>query len=200
MRLGGLSRIGRAEPQARRVSHEHSSHRCVLDEPADRPDAEDVSTAVLKSPGHPARDPGYWVRRSTHNVAAADARPSFQLPNQVEASEEVTMDAMKLRRRNLRLPWRDHAGAAANWLDCPRRHPTERARHRRRLPGHSVRSQTRAEGRSCMMRATMSNEVVCANCGERFTAPAHSGRYRQTSERRIKSARYCSAHVGRPPM
>jgi hypothetical protein len=102
------------------------------------------------------------------------------------------MDAMELRRRNLRLPWRDHAGAAANWLDRPRRHPTERARHRRRLPGHSVQSQTRAEGRSRMMRATMSNEVVCANCGERFTAPAHSGRYRQTSERRIKSARYCS--------
>ena len=34
--------------------------------------------------------------------------------------------------------------------------------------------------------------VVCAHCGRRFTAPAHSGRYRQTSERRIKSARYCS--------
>jgi hypothetical protein len=34
--------------------------------------------------------------------------------------------------------------------------------------------------------------VVCANCGARFTAPTHSGRYRQTSERRIKSARYCS--------
>ena len=34
--------------------------------------------------------------------------------------------------------------------------------------------------------------VVCANCGARFTAPTHSGRYRQTSERRIKSTRYCS--------
>jgi hypothetical protein len=43
-----------------------------------------------------------------------------------------------------------------------------------------------------MMRTAMSNKVVCANCGERFTAPAHSGRYRQTSERRIKSALYCS--------
>jgi hypothetical protein len=43
-----------------------------------------------------------------------------------------------------------------------------------------------------MMRTATSNKVVCANCGERFTAPAHSGRYRQTSERRIKSARYCS--------
>jgi hypothetical protein len=43
-----------------------------------------------------------------------------------------------------------------------------------------------------MMRTAMSNKVVCANCGERFTAPAHSGRYRQTSERRIKSARYCT--------
>jgi hypothetical protein len=43
------------------------------------------------------------------------------------------------------------------------------------------------------MHTAMSNEsVVCANCGERFTAPAHSGRYRQTSDRRIKSARYCS--------
>jgi hypothetical protein len=44
-----------------------------------------------------------------------------------------------------------------------------------------------------MMRAAGSNKsLVCANCGECFTAPAHSGRYRQTSERRIKSARYCS--------
>jgi hypothetical protein len=43
------------------------------------------------------------------------------------------------------------------------------------------------------MRTAVSNEsVVCANCGERFMAPTHSGRYRQTSERRIKSARYCS--------
>ena len=44
-----------------------------------------------------------------------------------------------------------------------------------------------------MMRAAESKgSVVCANCGERFTAPAHSGRYRQTSGRRIRSARYCS--------
>jgi hypothetical protein len=43
------------------------------------------------------------------------------------------------------------------------------------------------------MRIPVSNKsVVCAHCGARFTAPAHSGRYRQTSERRIKSARYCS--------
>jgi hypothetical protein len=43
------------------------------------------------------------------------------------------------------------------------------------------------------MRTATSNElVVCGNCGERFTAPAHSGRYRQTSEHRIKSARFCS--------
>ena len=43
------------------------------------------------------------------------------------------------------------------------------------------------------MRISVSNKsVVCAHCGERFTAPAHSGRHRQTSERRIKSARYCS--------
>jgi hypothetical protein len=43
------------------------------------------------------------------------------------------------------------------------------------------------------MRTAVSDEsVVCANCGARFTAPTHSGRYRQTSERRIKSARYCS--------
>jgi hypothetical protein len=43
------------------------------------------------------------------------------------------------------------------------------------------------------MRTAIGKEsVVCANCGERLTAPAHSGRYRQTSERRIKSARYCS--------
>jgi hypothetical protein len=34
--------------------------------------------------------------------------------------------------------------------------------------------------------------IVCAYCNKRFTAPAHSGRYRQTSARRIKSARYCS--------
>jgi hypothetical protein len=44
-----------------------------------------------------------------------------------------------------------------------------------------------------VMRTPRSNKsVVCANCGVRFTAPAHSGRYRQTSERRIESARYCS--------
>ena len=44
-----------------------------------------------------------------------------------------------------------------------------------------------------MMRtSTRSESVVCSHCGERFTAPTHSGRYRQTSERRIKSARYCS--------
>ena len=43
------------------------------------------------------------------------------------------------------------------------------------------------------MRTAASNKsVVCANCGARFTAPTHSGRYRQTSARRIKSARYCS--------
>jgi hypothetical protein len=43
------------------------------------------------------------------------------------------------------------------------------------------------------MRTSASNETgVCAHCGRRFTAPTHSGRYRQTSERRIKSARYCS--------
>jgi hypothetical protein len=43
------------------------------------------------------------------------------------------------------------------------------------------------------MRTAIGKEsVVCAHCGRRFTAPAHSGRYRQTSERRIKSARYCS--------
>jgi hypothetical protein len=32
----------------------------------------------------------------------------------------------------------------------------------------------------------------CANCNKRFAAPTHSGRYQHTSERRIKSARYCS--------
>jgi hypothetical protein len=43
------------------------------------------------------------------------------------------------------------------------------------------------------MRTAVSDEsVVCANCGGRFTAPTHSGRYRQTSEHRIRSARYCS--------
>ena len=43
-----------------------------------------------------------------------------------------------------------------------------------------------------MRAAESKGSVVCANCGERFTAPAHSGRYRQTSGRRIRSARYCS--------
>ena len=43
-----------------------------------------------------------------------------------------------------------------------------------------------------MRAAESKGPVVCANCGERFTAPAHSGRYRQTSGRRIRSARYCS--------
>jgi hypothetical protein len=43
-----------------------------------------------------------------------------------------------------------------------------------------------------MRTGTTNESVVCANCGARFTAPTHSGRYRQTSERRIKSARYCS--------
>jgi hypothetical protein len=33
---------------------------------------------------------------------------------------------------------------------------------------------------------------ACAFCNKRFVAPMHSGRYRQASERRIKSARYCS--------
>jgi hypothetical protein len=125
MRLRGLPRIGRAEPQARRVSHEHSSHRCVLDEPADRPDAEDVSTAVLKSPGHPARDPGYWVRRSTHNVAAADARPSFQLPNQVEASEEVTMACRgEIMQAQQQIGWNVHGDIPPSAPATARRLPS----------------------------------------------------------------------------
>jgi hypothetical protein len=42
-----------------------------------------------------------------------------------------------------------------------------------------------------MMRTAESKgSVVCANSGEPFTAPAHSGRHRQTSERGIMSARY----------